>query len=78
MADWFEARRRGIGTGKPISWQGWLLTIGYLMLVVVASLLVLQSVLAFFAIFIPSTLGFLIISAKTTRGGWPWRWGKED
>jgi hypothetical protein len=29
LADWFAPKRFGIGAGKPISWQGWLLTIGY-------------------------------------------------
>ena len=78
MADWFAAKRYGIGAGPPISWQGWLLTIGYVLLIVAISLVLLRNLLAYFAIFIPATLGFLIITARTTRGGWRWRSGKED
>ena len=78
MADWFAPKRFGIGAGKPISWQGWLLTIGYALLILGSALLFLKSLLAFFAVLIPSTVVFLVISARTTRGGWRWRWGKGD
>jgi hypothetical protein len=30
------------------------------------------------AIMIPLLAVFTVITAKTTRGGWRWRWGKED
>jgi hypothetical protein len=78
LADWFAPKRFGIGAGKPISWQGWLLTIGYFFLIVGAALLFLKSLLAFFALLISATVAFVIISARTTRGGWRWRWGKRD
>jgi hypothetical protein len=78
MAEWFAPKRYGIGAGKPISWQGWAVTIGYMLLAVGAGLLVRRSLLMFFAILIPATLGFIIVTARTTRGGWRWRSGKED
>lgn len=78
MPDWFAPKRFGIGAGKPIRWQGWLLTIGYVVLIIGAGLLFLKSLLAFFALLIPATVAFVIISANTTRGGWRWRWGKGD
>ena len=78
MADWFAAKRYGIGAGKTISWQGWALTIGYLAAVVGASALLPKSLLAFVAILIATTLGFIIVSARTTRGGWRWRWGEKE
>jgi len=78
VADWFAPKRFGIGAGKPISWQGWLLTIGYIVLIIGAALLFLKSLLVFFALLIPATVAFVIISANTTRGGWRWRWGKGD
>jgi len=78
VADWFAAKRYGIGAGKPISWQGWALTIGYLAAVVGASALLSKSVLAFVAILVSLTLGFVIVSARTTRGGWRWRWGEKE
>ena len=78
MADWFAPKRFGIGAGKPISWQGWLLTVGYVFLIIGDARLFLKSLLTFFALLIPATVAFVIISANTTRGGWRWRWGKGD
>jgi hypothetical protein len=78
VPDWFAPKRFGIGAGKPISWQGWLLTAGYVFLAIAAALLLQKSLLAFLALLIPATLAFLVIAAVTTRGGWRWRWGKGD
>lgn len=78
MADWFAPKRFGIGAGKPLSWQGWLLTLGYIALIIGAVLLFLKSLLVLFALLIPATVAFVIISANTTRGGWRWPWGKGD
>ena len=30
------------------------------------------------AILVPATLVLLLIAARTTRGGWRWRWGSHD
>jgi hypothetical protein len=30
------------------------------------------------AILVPLTAALLVITARTTRGGWRWRWGKDD
>jgi len=78
VAEWFAAKRYGVGAGLPIRWQGWLLTIGYIALVICASFLLFRNLLALFAIVIPATTGFIIITARTTRGGWRWRWGDKD
>jgi hypothetical protein len=32
----------------------------------------------FVAIMIPLTVLFSTIAAKTTKGGWRWRWGDKD
>lgn len=78
LAEWFAPRRFGIGTGRPISWQGWVLSVAYGLVALVATLILQTSLLAFFGLFVPATLGFIIVSARTTRGGWRWRWGKDD
>jgi hypothetical protein len=78
MADWFAAKRYGIGSGLPIAWQGWVLLVGYLVLVGLASFLIPMSWLAYFSLVGFLTGLFILISARTTRGGWRWRWGKEE
>jgi hypothetical protein len=30
------------------------------------------------AVIIPLSVVFIVISARTTRGGWRWRWGEEE
>ena len=32
----------------------------------------------FLSIVLPLTALFLLIAARTTRGGWRWRWGEKE
>lgn len=77
--EWFAAKRYGFGAGPPISWQGWLLTIGYVVLVIGLGLMLKgrPPVQLIAAIILP-TIAFIVICARTTRGGWRWRWGNKD
>lgn len=76
--EWFAPKRYGYGTGMPLSWQGWALTIGYVLLVIGLSVAFAARPLQLIAILVPPTIAFLVISARTTRGGWRWRWGDND
>ncbi len=76
--EWFAPRRYGYGTGLPISWQGWALTLGFVAAVLGVSLKFATNPLVMIAIMVPLVTTFLVICAKTTRGGWRWRWGEED
>lgn len=78
MADWFAPKRYGYGAGLPIAWQGWVLTIAFVILILLASLLIHVSMLAYFSTILTLVLAFTIIAARTTRGGWRWRWGNGD
>ena len=79
MADWFESKRYGFGAGLPIAWQGWALTLGYVVAVIGSAVLLAErSPWAFGSIIFTSTVIFLVIAARTTRGGWRWRWGGKD
>jgi hypothetical protein len=75
---WFAPKRYGYGSGMPIRWQGWALTIGYTVLVMGLAIILRNRPLQMFAVLIPLTAILLVISAKTTRGGWRWRWGDEN
>jgi hypothetical protein len=77
--EWFAPKRYGYGAGMPISWQGWALTAVYLIGVMLVAVFIGKSrPIVFFALLIPMTVAFATIAAKTTRGGWPWRWGADD
>jgi hypothetical protein len=76
--EWFAPKSHGVGAGLPITWQGWVLTIAYLGIVIAAGVFLAErSPWVFGSITITATAILLLVAAKTTRGGWRWRWGKE-
>lgn len=76
--EWFAAKSHGYGAGLPIAWQGWALLIGFLVLTIGASFLFATQPLVLLSILVPLTAVFVFITARTTRGGWRWRWGKKE
>jgi len=76
--EWFAPKRYGYGSGLPISWQGWALTLGYAAVLIGVSLLLSAKPLQLIAVIIPLTVVLMVICARTTRGGWRWRWGERD
>jgi hypothetical protein len=76
--EWFAPRRFGFGTGAPISWQGWALTLGFVGIALAASLKWSGKPIVLIAVLAPVTIVFMVVAARTTRGGWRWRWGRED
>jgi amino acid transporter len=75
--EWFAPKRYGYGA-TPITWQGWALTFGFVVLTIFLSMTLAQRPLELFAILTPLVIAFMVIGAKTTRGGWRWRWGDDD
>ena len=75
---WFRAKRLGVGSGAPCSWQGWAVLTAYMTIVVAASILLERKPLALIALIAPLTIALMIIAAKTTDGGWRWRNGGEE
>ena len=76
--EWFAPKRYGYGAGLPISWQGWVVLLAYLAIVGVVAATLRDKPLVTVAMVIPLTTVLLVITARTTRGGWRWRWGEED
>lgn len=77
--EWFAPKSHGYGSGLPIAWQGWALLLGFLALTVGGALfLAPKSPPAFLALLLPLTAIFMWIAARTTRGGWRWRWGSDE
>jgi hypothetical protein len=75
--DWFVPKRYGFGA-VPASWQGWALTIGFVAVCIAVVRLFAQRPLVAIAVLIPVAVTFTVICARTTKGGWRWRWGEED
>jgi hypothetical protein len=77
-SEWFAPKRYGYGAGLPISWQGWALTLTFVAIAAASAAVFGDKPLPLFATMIPVTVVFLVICARTTRGGWRWRWGDND
>jgi hypothetical protein len=85
---WFEPKRYGYGA-TPTSWQGWALTIGYVLVLAALGLplLALQEaggsdlglwlIPAWLAGIAMTTIVFLRICRARTNGAWRWRWGEK-
>ena len=76
--EWFAPKRYGYGSGLPISWQGWAVMLAYMAATFGAVFFLRERPYQAIAALIPLTAVFLVITAKTTRGGWRWRWGEDD
>ena len=76
--EWFAPKRYGYGAGLPISWQGWVVLLTYIAIVGGVAGALHNRPFVVLAIVIPLTTMLLVICARTTRGGWRWRWGEDD
>jgi hypothetical protein len=72
--EWFSAKRYGYGTALPIAWQGWLVMALYFAVVLGAAFMFARRPVILLSIIFPATVIFLIIAARTTKGGMRWRW----
>lgn len=75
--DWFAPKRYGYGA-TPITWQGWALTLGFVGILILISVNFAKRPVQMVAILIPLIVAFIVLCARTTRGGLRWRWGDED
>ena len=75
--EWFAPKRYGFGS-VPITWQGWAITLAFVAIVTAASVALAERPVQLVAALIPIFTIFFVICARTTRGGWRWRWGEEE
>lgn len=76
--EWFAPKRYGYGAGLPISWQGWTLLTGYILLLAGGGFLIPYSLVAYASVVTMLTAAFVVVVAHTTKGGWRWRWGDNE
>ena len=73
---WFKPKKYGLGA-QPSSWEGWVLTVGFIGWMVVMSQRYLpHSKSDFYWAFGLSIIAFIYFVKKKTEGEWKWRWGK--
>lgn len=76
--EWFAPKRYGYGASLPISWQGWAITIGFVAIATTVSIRFSDKPFVIAAILVPLVALLILITKRTTRGGWRWRWGDDD
>lgn len=75
---WFAPKRFGYGAGLPLVWQGWVLLISHIVLILGTTLaLAPQSPLAATVVALALAIAPLPIYARHTQGGWRWRSGSD-
>lgn len=74
---WFAPKRYGFGSGFPISWQGWAVLAGYVALLAGCAQFLERKPLAAGSLIAVAMIALVMIAARTTRGGWRWRWGSR-
>jgi hypothetical protein len=75
--EWFAPKRYGLGA-TPVTWQGWTLTLGLVGILILLSRTFAGRPILLFAAAVPLVVAFVVIVARTTRGGWHWRWGEDE
>ena len=78
MPEWFAPKRFGFGCGYPIAWQGWALSALLTGIVTLAAILFADRLLVLLSIILQATALFMLVAARTTRGGWHWRNGGDQ
>jgi hypothetical protein len=75
---WFAAKRFGYGAGLPIVWQGWVLLLTHLALIIGVTLaLAPYGPVALTMVALILGIAPLPIYARHTQGGWRWRNGGD-
>jgi hypothetical protein len=81
---WFRQRRRGFGA-TPITWEGWLATLVFLVIVLGLDAGIIieaptdrAAAAPLVIIVILVIVAFCAFAASKTEGGWRWRWGGRD
>lgn len=67
--EWFAPMRHGYGTGLPITWQGWLASGAFLFTIILSVRLLIPHPLLWLFIQIAACGSFILLLARTTRGG---------
>jgi len=72
---WFHAKRHGYGWGLPARWQGWIVMLVYIGLVIMAALFLPGY--ASLAVMLVLTAMLVIVVVFTGEKPAKWRWGRD-
>jgi hypothetical protein len=76
-AYWFRAKRYGWGWGLPLTWQGWVVMVVWVGMVIPGSIWLSRTNIPLFAVFM-ATMVIVLAAICYLKGEPPrWRWGGE-
>lgn len=74
---WFHAKRYGWGWGLPATWQGWVVLVAWLAIVLPVSPWLATRSMAWFFVFIIA-MAVALVAICWIKGEPPrWRWGRD-
>ncbi|MFP3891888.1 hypothetical protein [uncultured Ralstonia sp.] len=77
-AYWFRAKRYGWGWGLPVRWQGWLVFVGYFILLIAGVIILRPAHAPILFVAYTMALSLLLVLVCWWKGEPPrWRW-RED
>ncbi len=74
---WFRAKRYGYGSGLPFKWQGWVLLLAHMAMIIGLALGLGDRPVVALPLILLAGFAPLPIYAARTEGGWKWRMGKD-
>jgi hypothetical protein len=76
---WFEAKEYGYGAGLPASWEGWVVFISYLVLLMAGCIIfAIQENLINLLLFTLGLTAVVCVIAVLKSPKFRWRWGYDD
>lgn len=72
---WFRAKRYGYGAGLPFKWQGWVLMLAHMALIIGLAIALGERPMVALPLILLASFAPLPVYAAKTEGGWKWRWG---
>lgn len=72
---WFRAKRYGYGAGLPFKWQGWVLLLAHMAVLIGLAFLLDDRPMILLPLALVLALAPMPIYAARTEGGWKWRSG---
>ena len=74
---WFPAKRYGWGWGPPVTWQGWVVLVGWIAILVVVSPWLAPRSMPLFIVF-EIVMVAVLLTICFLKGERPrWRWGRD-
>ena len=76
--NWFPAKRYGWGWGLPNSWQGWVIMVGYLLMLGLPAQWLMHATRPVFFVGYAGVLSVALLAICYWKGEPPqWRWGDK-